>query len=97
MKITLVKKILDDGSLCTKCRDVQEKLEGNDQLKFIDQTLIADVRDPQSPGMKIAQQYKVERAPFFVVENEGQKAEIFTVYFKFAKEVLQPLIQVEAS
>ncbi|GAA5442694.1 hypothetical protein Misp06_00869 [Microbulbifer sp. NBRC 101763] len=97
MKITLVKKVLADGSPCAKCRDVQEKLEGNDQLKFIDQTLIADVRDPQSAGIKIAQQYKVERAPFFVVEREGQEAVIYTVYFKFAKEVLQPMIQVEAS
>jgi hypothetical protein len=30
----------------------------------------------------------VERAPFFVVEEEGKEAEVFTVYFKFAKEVL---------
>ncbi|WHI46853.1 hypothetical protein [Microbulbifer sp. VAAF005] len=97
MKITLVKKILADGSPCTKCRDVEEKLEENGQMQFIDQTLIADVRDPQSPGLQLAQQHKVERAPFFVVEREGKEAEIFTVYFKFAKEVLRPLIEMEAS
>ncbi len=98
VKITLVKKILADGSPCAKCRDVQEKLEVNGQLKFIDQTLIADVRDPQSAGIQVAQHFKVDRAPFFVVEREGQEAEVYTVYFKFAKEVLQPLIQqAEAS
>ncbi|MCO1333969.1 hypothetical protein MO867_06400 [Microbulbifer sp. OS29] len=96
MKITLVKKILPDGSPCAKCRDVEQKLEENSQLQFIDQTLIADMRDPQSLGLQVAQKYQVERAPFFIVEQEGQEAEIYTVYFKFAKEVLRPLIEVEA-
>ena len=90
MKITLVKKILADGSPCAKCRDVQQKLEENDQLRFIDQTLIADVRDAQSPGMQVAKQFGVERAPFFLVEQEGQEPEIYTVYFKLVKEVLPP-------
>lgn len=88
MKITLVKKILADGSPCAKCRDVQQKLEENDQLRFIDQTLIADVRDEQSPGMQVAKQYGVDRAPFFLVEKEGQEPQVYTVYFKLVKEVL---------
>lgn len=92
MKITLVKKILADGSPCAKCRDVQQKLEENDQLRFIDQTLIADVRDEQSPGMRIAREHKVERAPFFLVERDGRAPEIYTVYFKLVKEVLQEKI-----
>ncbi|SHE64204.1 hypothetical protein SAMN04487965_0329 [Microbulbifer donghaiensis] len=89
MKITLVKKILADGSPCAKCRDVQQKLEEQDFLRFVDQTLIADVRDEQSAGMQIARQYAVERAPFFLVEEEGQQPQIYTVYFKLVKEVLQ--------
>ena len=31
---------------------------------------------------------KINQAPFFVVEREGQQPEIYTVYFKFVKEVL---------
>ncbi|AMX02516.1 hypothetical protein [Microbulbifer thermotolerans] len=89
MKITLVKKILADGSPCAKCRDVQQKLEENDQLRFIDQTLIADMRDEQSPGLQLARKYNVERAPFFVVEEEGREPQIYTVYFKLVKDVLQ--------
>lgn len=88
MKITLVKKILADGSPCPKCRDVEDKLLEKDQMRFIDETLIADERDAQSPGMLLAQRYGVERAPFFVVEEEGDEPRIYTVYFKFAKEVL---------
>ncbi|MEX2964455.1 hypothetical protein [Microbulbifer sp. TYP-18] len=88
MKITLVKKILADGSPCAKCRDVQRKLEDNDQMRFIDQTLIADSRDAQSPGMQVAKEYGVDRAPFFLVEREGREPEVYTVYFKLVKEVL---------
>lgn len=92
MKITLVKKILADGSPCAKCRDVEQKLEQNDQLRFIDETLIADERDAESPGMQLARKYNVNRAPFFLMEKENEEPQIYTVYFKFAKEVLEPMI-----
>lgn len=88
MKITLVKKILSDGSPCQKCGDVLNKLESSQQMQFIDEVLVADERDSQSPGMKLATQLGVNRAPFFVVEREGQEPEVYTVYFKFVKEVL---------
>ncbi|MGH1371541.1 MAG: hypothetical protein ACRBBW_05870 [Cellvibrionaceae bacterium] len=88
MKITLVKKILANGEPCGKCGDVLEKLESNDQMKHIDEVLVADERDTQSAGMLIAAEHKVNRAPFFVVEEEGQAVKIYTVYFKFVKEVL---------
>lgn len=88
MKITLVKKIKLDGSLCKKCEEVQQKLESTGQIDLINEVLIADERDPSSPGMELASLYGVERAPFFLVEEEGQAPEIHTVYFKFVKEVL---------
>ncbi|MEH6617459.1 MAG: hypothetical protein V7699_06445, partial [Porticoccus sp.] len=40
------------------------------------------------PGMEIASLFNVDRAPFFLVEREGEAPEIHTVYFKFVKEVL---------
>ena len=89
MKITLVKKILKDGSPCKKCADVLEKLESSGHMARIDEVLVADERDPNSAGIAIAKQYDVDRAPFFVVEREGQDAEIYTVYMKFLKEVLE--------
>ena len=88
MKITLVKKIELDGSLCKKCEEVQQKMEESGQIDQIDEILIADERDPSSPGMELASLYNVERAPFFLVEREGEAPEIHTVYFKFIKEVL---------
>lgn len=88
MKITFVKKILEDGSPCKKCSEVTAKMEEADEMKFIDEVMIADQRDPESAGLKLAAELNVERAPFFVVEEEGKEPEVYTVYFKFKKEVL---------
>jgi len=89
MKITFVKKILADGTPCKKCADVVQKLEKADQMKHIDSVLVADERDQNSPGIKLAQSLNVERAPFFVVERDNSAPEVYTVYLKFVKEVLK--------
>ncbi|TQV73522.1 hypothetical protein FKG94_17655 [Exilibacterium tricleocarpae] len=88
MKITLVKKLLADGSPCKKCGDVLQKLEESGYMSRIDEVLVADERDPDSAGIKVAAQHNVNRAPFFVVEEDGKAPVIYTVYFKFVKEVL---------
>lgn len=89
MKITLVKKILQDGSPCRKCADVLQMLESSGHMARIDNVLVADERDPESEGIAVAKLYSVDRAPFFVVEREGKDAEVYTVYMKFLKEVLE--------
>ena len=86
-KITFVKKILVDGSPCPKCVDIERKLVEGNHMESITEILIADERDPESPGMKLAADHQVTRAPFFLVEEAGN-IEIFTVYFKFLKQVL---------
>ncbi len=88
MKITFVKKVLADGSPCKKCGDVIQKLEESGQMSQIDNILVADERDPQSPGMLLSAKLDVNRAPFFVVEEDGKEPVVYTVYFKFVKEVL---------
>ncbi|MBL4865546.1 MAG: hypothetical protein JKY67_04130 [Pseudomonadales bacterium] len=88
MKITLVKKILADGSPCKKCGDILKRLEDANQMKHITEVLIADERDPESAGMVLAAKLKVDRAPFFVVEQDNKEPVVYTVYFKFVKEVL---------
>ncbi len=89
MKITLVKKILADGSPCKKCADVLEKLETSSNISRIDAIITADERDPSSEGMVLAKQHDVDRAPFFIVERDSGETQIYTVYLKFVKEVLQ--------
>lgn len=88
MRITMVKKIMHDGSPCRKCAEVLEQLEKNNLLGRIDEIITADERDPGSPGLLLAQQHKVNLAPFFIVERDGQPKKIYTVYLKFLREVL---------
>ena len=89
MKITFVKKIKTDGSACQKCAEIQTRLEKDGLLNNIDETLIADERDDNSEGMRLARKYGASRAPFFIVEEEDAEPRVYDVYFKFVKEVLQ--------
>ena len=96
MKITLVKKIKADGSPCKKCEQVTTRLEKEGHAARIDRVVIADERDPDSEGMKLAQQHGVELAPFFIVESGGE-TRVYTTYHRFVNEVLaQAVDQDEA-
>ena len=87
MHITLVKKILANGEPCRKCHDIEARLRSSGGWERIDEVIIADERDPNSPGMQLASDLQVERAPFFVVTEDGEQR-VYTVCFKFVKEVL---------
>ncbi len=86
--ITLVKKIMADGEPCRKCLEVEQRLIGEGLMNRIDHVIIADERDSNSEGMKKANQYKVDRAPFFIIEEGNTEPRIYTVYLQFVKEVL---------
>lgn len=86
-RITFVKKILAGGEPCAKCADVEQRLRAAGHMSAIDRTVVADERDPDSEGMRIAALHGVERAPFFVVESPGGTV-VHTVYFRFLREVL---------
>jgi hypothetical protein len=88
MKITMVKKIFADGSPCKKCGEIEEKMRAAGQLQRIDRTVVADESNDQSEGMLLAAEHGVDRAPFFIVERAVVPTVIYTVYFKFVKEVL---------
>lgn len=88
MKVTFVKKILQDGSPCRKCADVERRLKNSGYESRIDEVLVADERDGQSPGMLLAAKHDIKLAPFFVVED-AEETRVYTVYFKFVKEELE--------
>lgn len=87
MRITFVKKILANGEPCSKCGDIEQRLDASGQMARIDHVAIADERDPTSEGMRLAARHDVSLAPFFVVED-GEQTTVYTVYLRFAKEVL---------
>ncbi len=86
-KITFVKKIKADGEPCRKCLEVEQRLQKDGLMEQIHNVVIADERDRNSAGMQLAKKYKVERAPFFVVENSNAETRIYTIYLQFAKEI----------
>lgn len=88
MYITYVKKLRRDGSACRKCQDVERRLKASGYFDLIDEVVIADERDSASAGMRLADRWRVDRAPFFVVEKNGA-IEIYTIYFKFVREVME--------
>lgn len=88
MQISMVKKIKPDGLPCKKCAEIEKRLEESNLIDCIDKVIIADERDPESEGMLLARKHNVLLAPFFVVEEDDQATKIYTVYFKFVKEVL---------
>ena len=89
MKITMVKKIMQDSSPCKKCAEVQKRLEDSGYIGRIDQFVSAKEDDPGSAGALLADLYQVDKAPFFIVEAEGQAPKIYTIYFKLVKEVFE--------
>ncbi len=92
MHITFVKKIMADGSPCRKCAEVEQRMIQAGQMARINETVIADERDAQSPGMLLAAKFNVSRAPFFIVRSDDGAERVYTVYFKFAKEVLKQAV-----
>jgi len=91
MKITFVKKTLANGSPCKKCNEVVAKMEMADQMRFINEVVIADEADKESKGMLLATEHNVTKAPFFIIEKDDGSIEVHTIYFKFVKEVLSKL------
>ena len=87
MRITFVKKILANGHPCPKCADVESRMAGAGHLQHIDDVVVADERDSRSAGMRLAAKHNVSAAPFFIVED-GDETTVYTVYLRFAKEVL---------
>jgi len=94
--ITFVKKIKADGELCAKCQQVSQQLETAGLLAKIDRIVIADERDPETEGMRLAAQHAVTYAPFFIVREDDGQERIYTIYLKFLKEVLQQSVSQEA-
>ncbi len=91
-EIYFIKKIKMDGTPCKKCAEVEQRLIENDYMRFINKTIIADERDLESEGMQLAKQYQVERAPFFIVNKTDQEPQIYTIYFKLVKEIIEPMV-----
>jgi hypothetical protein len=89
VRVTFVKKVLENGSPCRKCAEVETRLAAEGLLDRVDEVVIADERDPSSAGMRLAERHGVDRAPFFVVTDDSGETRVYTVFLKFLKDVLR--------
>jgi len=88
MKITMVKKVMENGEECAKCREVTERLKAGKELDLIDSIVFADMRDPGAGGNRLAKEHNIDIAPFFIVE-EGGDVKIYKTYMELKKKVLK--------
>ncbi|HEY4105769.1 MAG TPA: phosphoadenylyl-sulfate reductase [Polyangiaceae bacterium] len=97
MRITMVKKKLLGGEACKKCVQAEDMLKARGLWSRIDDVVWANEGEPESPGMQLAAKYKVDLAPFFVVEDDGAEPRVYTSTVQFIKEALGGGTRVEPS
>lgn len=91
MKITMVKKIMEDGEECKKCREVSHRLKEGNELDLIDRIVFADMRDPDAEGNSLAKAFNVDVAPFFLVEEAGDVT-VYKTYMELKTKVLKKAV-----
>jgi hypothetical protein len=87
MSIVMIQKIKLNGERCNRSERIFQDLKKRNLLNQIHQIAIADERDPSSIGYALAAQYKVDKAPFFVVTSNSSTL-VYSAYQLFLKEVL---------
>jgi hypothetical protein len=83
VEVVLVKKRLANGHWCARCGHVHSRLEQDGLSGLIDRVVVAEERDPDGEGMRLAWQYGVRRAPFFIVRYGSGESEAFDAYMDF--------------
>ena len=96
MHITMVKKRLENGEPCQKCGQAEDLLRRRGLWARIDEVVVADAAEPESPGFQLAQRHGVDLAPFFIVTDGGAET-VYTSVLKLIAEVLSPKSAPEPS
>lgn len=83
----MIKKRLANGEPCNKCVQAEELLKNRGFWDRIDDVVWAIEGEPESAGMKLATQYGLENAPFFVV-RDGDDERVYESVIRLMKEAL---------
>ncbi len=82
----MIKKKLKDGSDCRKCAEATECLRGRGLWDRIDEVIWAEEGNPTSAGIVLGERLGVERAPFFVVDDESGET-VYTSVLQLARRL----------
>jgi phosphoadenosine phosphosulfate reductase len=97
MQVTMVKKILADGSPCKKCGEAWDKLVSMGLDSQIDRILeVQEAHPGQGEGAALAARFQVDRAPFFVVNRDGEDMLVLSV-MQLIRKVLEPRQQASVA
>jgi phosphoadenosine phosphosulfate reductase len=86
-KVIMVKKLLSTGEPCAKCAQAEELLKARGVWGQIDEVVWAKETDPDSQGALLARQYGVDLAPFFIIQEAGQKDRVYSSTLQLIKEL----------
>src|SRR5436190_24320863 len=86
MHVTMVKKRLASGEPCRKCAQAEELLRNRGLWNRIDDVVIADENDANSPGAKLAARRGVAVAPVFIVREEDGTETVDEGALRFIKD-----------
>uniref|UniRef100_A0A7S3PF43 Phosphoadenosine phosphosulphate reductase domain-containing protein n=1 Tax=Aplanochytrium stocchinoi TaxID=215587 RepID=A0A7S3PF43_9STRA len=100
--VIMIKKVMEDGSYCRKCNDVQGKIESDGIADWIGYTGYADVTDAQSEGARLAKHFGIGTAPFFLVrsleeQKKGEEWKVVRSYLQLRKMLEKAEATVEES
>lgn len=87
MHITMVKKKTKDGDECRKCAQTTAQLQSRGLWERIDEVIWAQEGDPQSPGNQLGDRLGVDRAPFFIVRDDGTE-QVYTSVLRLIQDRL---------
>jgi len=93
--VVMVKKLMEDGSYCRKCQDVQGKLEKDNVLPWVSKTFVADVQNSKSDGALLAKEFDVDKAPFFIVKNPDEDWSLVYSYLQLRKRLKKAAKEIE--
>ncbi|HVU03837.1 MAG TPA: phosphoadenylyl-sulfate reductase [Polyangiaceae bacterium] len=99
MHVTMVKKRLENGEPCRKCAQAEELLKTRGLWGRIDDVVMAEEGNADSPGMKLAARFGVKNAPFFIVKDDDGPETVYESVLKLVKERLSdapPTVQSPA-
>jgi phosphoadenosine phosphosulfate reductase len=89
MHVLMVKKRLATGEPCRKCLQAEELLKNRGLWERVNEVVWALENDPESPGMRLAERYGLDLAPFFIVSDTSGKERVYDSVLKLIREELQ--------
>ncbi len=72
-EIIMVKKRTADGRECRKCVQMTKLLEDRGVWTRITRVAWAEEAEPESEGMQLGRQHRIDTAPFFIVRAGGRE------------------------